>query len=169
MWGNAANLVARSRYYHCHWTLLGWLIVTSLAPCDVTKKLSHAWAGINQSQTHCACLMPGCTRQCRLYPGSLETVAMKNIVLIKLRLNRVNYLILVEGLLWPNSWHVTWPNHCLDNPELTLLRNCSVCQRRQEEEKRMTSSGRGQDKILSWYILMDRYKISSHGLQILDR
>ena len=32
-------------------TLLGRLIVTSLAHCDVTKKLSHAQAGINRSQT----------------------------------------------------------------------------------------------------------------------
>ena len=29
--------------------------------------------------------------------------------------------------------------------------------------------GRGQDKILSWYILLDRYKISGRRLEILVR
>ena len=34
--------------------------MTSLAHCDVTKKLSHAQAGINRSQTPGACLVhPG--------------------------------------------------------------------------------------------------------------
>ena len=30
-------------------------------------------------------------------------------------------------------------------------------------------TGRGQDKILSWYILLDRYKISGRRLEILVR
>ena len=30
-------------------------------------------------------------------------------------------------------------------------------------------AGRGQDKILSWYILLDRYKISGRRLEILVR
>ena len=29
--------------------------------------------------------------------------------------------------------------------------------------------GRGLDKILSWYISLDRYKISGRRLEILDR
>ena len=50
--------------------------MTSPAHCDVTKKLSHAWAGINRSQTPGACLVyPGvrdntipCSAELRLEP-----------------------------------------------------------------------------------------------------
>ena len=58
-------------YVHKSWlnvrdeliTSLGRLIHTSLAHCEVTKKLSYAWAGISRSQTQALGLYPACTRQ----------------------------------------------------------------------------------------------------------
>ena len=50
-----------------------------------------------------------------------------------------------------------------DDPSIMIIWSCK---RNQNQVDWWT--GRGQDKILSWYILMDRYKILGRRLEILD-